>query len=370
MSWTFTPASTSTSTSASSLDEAPELTRTFINFVVQKTHEYVANAGAGGAPVISLDPDLILRGPQVAVAVLPQDAGVTQAFAQHLLIKLKDPDTFTMLNPNASSGGSGSGGSNEDERAKAQEVLKLFTPWVLREFEDMHKPESPALNEHLTELLQCDAAQTLLSQLERDKNTMRAIVALYGLGGLFADNKLIQFLIGECEDGFRTVRVVLKDKRREEDDPENPNKALMDEDDKEKEKEEEEEEEEEREQGVNEVNIELYGSETRNNYSAVTSFMRNVVPDFKSRVDCNAVRRILHTKAPDAKILGRLVRLAARSLKGASKEKEKEAVVWMHLAAKKHILQDLQKTLEGFTLEGASLEFVGEIIKFVEAYGK
>jgi len=340
------------------LDEAPELTRTFINFVVQKTHEYVANAGAGGAPTINLDPDLILRGPQVAVAVLPQDAGVTQAFAQHLLIKLKDPDTFTMLNPTS--------GGGEDERAKAQEVLKLFTPWVLREFEDMHKPQSPVLNEHLTELLQCDAAQTLLSQLERDKNTMRAIVALYGLGGLFADNKLIQFLIGECEDGFRTVRVVVKDKRHEDDDPESPNKALMDEDDKEKENEEEEEEE----QGVNEVKLELYGSETRNNYSAVTSFMRDVVPDFKSRVDSNAVRRILHTKAPDAKVLGRLVRLAARNLKGTNKEKEKEAVVWMHLAAKKHILQDLQKTLEGFTLEGSSLEFVGEIIKFVEAYGK
>jgi hypothetical protein len=346
------------------LDEAPELTRTFINFVVQKTHEYVANAGAGGAPVINLDPDLILRGPQVAVAVLPQDAGVTQAFAQHLLIKLKDPDTFTMLNPSTGGGE----GSNEDERAKAQEVLKLFTPWVLREFEDMHKPASPVLNEHLTELLQCDAAQTLLSQLERDKNTMRAIVALYGLGGLFADNKLIQFLIGECEDGFRTVRVVVKDKRREEDDQDSPNKALMDEDDKEKEREEEEEEEEE--QGVNEVTLELYGSDTKNNYSAVTSFMRDVVPDFKSRVDSNAVRRILQTKAPDAKILGRLVRLAARNLKGSNKEKEKEAVVWMHLAAKKHILQDLQKTLEGFTLEGSSLEFVGEIIKFVEAYGK
>ena len=342
-------------TATSSLDEAPDLTRTFINFVVQKTHEYVANAGAGGAPVINLDPDLVLRGPQVAVAVLPQNAGVTQAFAQHLLIKLKDPNTILMLNPS----------QDESANGTAQEVLELFTPWVLREFEEMHKPESPVIKEHLTELLQCDAAQTLLSQLERDQNTTRAIVALYGLGGLFADNKLIQFLIGECEDGFRTVRMVVKDKKksRDDDDSDSPNKALMDEDDKADEREEDAEEDEA-------FTLELSGFAGRKKMdsNSVVSFMRDVVPDFESRVDPAAVRRTLQAQVPDAQILGRLVRLAARNLKGA--QKEKEAVVWMHLAAKKHILQELQKTLAGFTLEGSSLEFVGEIIKFVDAFGK
>lgn len=298
----------------------------FIRFVLQKTHEYFANAFPNQEINLSIDPEVFERGWRVAIAALPKtNPCFTQAFCQHLFTKLSDTTSALF---------------QEDTSAESQTVFK---EWVLREYAVVHEPNSPAVKEHLVALFSCDQARALLGQLEQDNNNTRAILALYSLGGIFSDTNLIQFFISNCSDctpGAMPMLVEMEEGAEGDCGEDEEEEEDIDDDDED----------------------EASPNAPVRTYAAAVSFFSDIVPS--SALDKKEVNRVLNMNLDEARTLRRLLKIAS---KGATTQ---QRLAWLHLTAQKHMVRCLKNSLQAFKLRGGQLEFIEKSLEYVEAFGK
>lgn len=293
----------------------------FVEFVVRKTLDYFTQAASRSKPVVSIDQSMFERGGwRAAIATLPQKNGCfTEAFSQHLLTRLGDSTTSSLF--------------QEDRTPESQQ---MFQEWVLNEFREVHHPNSPAVKEHLTSLMSSETARKVLQQLEADRNSTRAILALYSVGGIFSDTLLIQFLINNCEDCVTAEEVQVQARFSDNEDVDDD--AL-----------------------AGDCGSPVAPLRT---YSDLIEFFSNIMPTFASRVSEKAANRVLYMNLDEPRTLTRVLRIACKGVRS------EQQLLWLQLTAQKQILRSLKNSMDAFMFKGKNLDFVEKTMAHVDGYGK